>query len=328
MKRMLSGIKPSGQLTLGNYLGALKYFVEYQNEYEMFVFIANLHCLTVAIDPKELKKNLKDAIALYLACGLDPDKTTIFLQSDVMAQAQLGFIMCCNTYMGELNRMTQYKDKLNKNETNLTGGIYTYPTLMVADILAYQADYVPVGEDQKQHVELTRDLANRLNHRLGDIFKIPEPLIAKVGARIMSLSEPTKKMSKSDESNKGCIYLLDDLNSVRKKIMAAVTDSDNKIYYDAKNKPGISNLLQIYSSIKNIEIKEAEQLFKDYQYGCFKKEVADVVVELLSNIQDKYKAIINSDQIANVLNNGQIKANQIANKTLKKIQKKLGIEIL
>lgn len=327
MKRMLSGIKPTGQLTLGNYLGALKYFVEYQDQYEMFVFIANLHCLTVAIDPKELKKNLKDATALYLACGLDPEKSTIFLQTDVMAQAQLGFIMCCNTYLGELNRMTQYKDKVSKNETNLTGGIYTYPTLMAADILAYQADYVPVGEDQKQHVELTRDLANRFNNKFGDVFKVPEPVIAKVGARIMSLSEPTKKMSKSDESNKGCIYLLDDLSIARKKIMSAVTDSEAKVYYDPKNKPGISNLLQIYSSIKNIDVKKAEDLFKDYQYGAFKKEVADAVVGLLENIQNKYFEIINSNKIEEVLKQGALKAEPIAYKTLKRIQKKLGVEI-
>lgn len=327
MKRMLSGIKPTGQLTLGNYLGALKYFAAYQDEYEMFVFIANLHCLTTPNDPKELKKNLKDATALYLACGLDPNKATIFLQTDVMAQAQLGFIMCCNTYLGELNRMTQFKDKQAKGETNLTGGIYTYPALMAADILAYQADYVPVGDDQKQHVELTRDLAMRLNNRLGDVFKVPEPVIAKVGARIMSLQDPTKKMSKSDESNKGCIYLLDDLAVARKKIMSAVTDSESKIYFDPKNKPGISNLIQIYSSIVGTSNEETVERFKNSSYGEFKKAVAEEVVQLLDNIQTKYNAIISSDTINQVLEEGARKANYIANKTLYKVQKKLGVEI-
>ena len=225
MKRMLSGIKPTGQLHLGNYIGALRHFVEYQDEYEMFAFIANLHCITVPQDPKELQQNLRDCVALYLACGLDPDRANIFLQTDVRAHAQLGYIMCCHTYMGELNRMTQFKDKMAHGEKNLSGGLYTYPSLMAADILLYDPDYVPVGEDQKQHVELTRDLAIRMNNRYGELFHVPEPLVAKVGARIMSLSDPSKKMSKSDETNKGCIYLLDDLKAARKKVMSAVTDN-------------------------------------------------------------------------------------------------------
>ena len=235
MKRMLSGIKPTGQLHLGNYIGALRHFVESQNEYEMFAFIANLHCITVPQDPKELQKNLKDCVALYLACGLNPNKATIFLQTDVKEHAQLGFIMCCHTYMGELNRMTQFKDKQAKGEKNLSGGLYTYPALMAADILLYSPDYVPVGEDQKQHVELTRDVAERMNNRYGKLFTVPEPLVAKVGARIMSLSDPTKKMSKSDETNKGCIYLLDDLKVARKKVMSAVTDRLGKVHYDPEN---------------------------------------------------------------------------------------------
>lgn len=327
MKRMLSGIKPSGQLTLGNYLGALKYFVDYQNEYEMFVFIANLHCLTEPQDPIQLNKNLKDAIALYLACGLDENKSTIFLQSDVTAQAQLGFIMCCNTYLGELNRMTQFKDKMNKGESNLSGGIYTYPTLMAADILAYQPDFVPVGDDQKQHVELTRDLALRLNNRIGEVFKIPTPLIPKVGARIMSLQNPTKKMSKSEQNNKGCIYLLDDVKIARKKIMSAVTDSENKVYFDPINKAGISNLMQIYSSITSKTFDDIEQEFKDSGYGNFKKSVADEVEKLLTNIQSKYQEIITSNRIETVLKNGSLKAKNIADKTLKDVQQKLGIEL-
>ena len=209
MKRMLSGIKPTGELTLGNYLGALKHFVNYQDTYEMFVFIANLHTITVYQDPKQLAKHLKDAATLYLASGLDPEKATVFLQSDVLEHTQLSFILSCNTYLGEMNRMTQYKDKVSQGETNLTVGFYSYPTLMAADILLYDADFVPVGNDQKQHVEITRDIAERFNNRYSKTFVVPEPLIPIAGARIMSLSDPTKKMSKSDEDNKGVIYMLD-----------------------------------------------------------------------------------------------------------------------
>ncbi|MBQ1522543.1 MAG: tryptophan--tRNA ligase, partial [Erysipelotrichaceae bacterium] len=250
MKRMVSGIKPTGELTLGNYIGALRNFVKYQDDYELYVFIANLHCVTVYQDPKELRKNLKDAIALYLACGLDPEKCTIFLQSDVYEHAQLGWLMTCMSYMGELSRMTQFKEKTqNAKDENITAGLFVYPPLMAADILLYDADYVPVGEDQKQHVELTRDLAQRFNNRYSETFVVPEPLVAKVGARIMSLSDPAKKMSKSEETNKGCIYLLDDINVAKKKIMSAVTDMCAHVNYDKENQPGISNLLEIMSSL-------------------------------------------------------------------------------
>ncbi|MDD6467466.1 MAG: tryptophan--tRNA ligase [Erysipelotrichaceae bacterium] len=327
MKRMLSGIKPSGQLTLGNYIGALRNFVAYQDEYEMFVFIANLHCVTVYQDPKELRKNLKDAIALYLACGLDPQKSCIFLQSDVMEQAQLGFLLTCNTYMGELNRMTQYKDKVAKQETNITAGLFVYPSLMAADILAYDADYVPVGDDQKQHVELARDLAERFNNRYSPTFVVPEPVVAKVGARIMSLSDPTKKMSKSDETNKGCIYLLDDLAVARKKIMSAVTDMVGAVQYDKVNQPGISNLLEIMSSLSGEPIDSIVTRFEGKGYGEFKKEVADVVCETLGTIQAKYQEIMESDIIEKVLEDGANKARYIAHKKLMKVQKKIGIEI-
>lgn len=327
MKRMVSGIKPSGQLTLGNYIGALRNFVNYQDEYEMFVFIANLHCITVPQEPKELRKNLKDAIALYLACGLDPEKSTIFLQTDVMEHAQLGFIMCCNTYMGELNRMTQFKDKQAKGESNLSGGLYTYPSLMAADILIYDPDFVPVGEDQKQHVELARDLATRFNNRLGDTFKLPEPLIPTVGKRIMSLSDPTKKMSKSDESDKGCIYLLDDLAVARKKIMSAVTDNLATVAFDPKNQPGVSNLLEIMSSLTGESVENCVQQFSGCGYGDFKKAVADVVVQELDKIQTRYRDIMASDQIEQVLQEGSEKARKVAFKKLKKVQKKLGMEI-
>ncbi len=326
-KRMLSGIKPTGQLTLGNYIGALRNFVMYQEDYDMIAFIANLHCISSYQDPQDLKKNLKDAVALYLACGLDPEKATIFLQTDVLEHAQLGFIMSCNTYMGELNRMTQYKDKVAKGETNLTAGIYTYPTLMAADILVYDADFVPVGEDQKQHVELARDIANRFNNKYGDTFKVPEPLIAKVGARIMSLSDPTKKMSKSEESNKGCIYLLDEISVARKKIMSAVTDDFAKVNFDPTNQPGVSNLLQIHSSLSGTPIPELVQEFEGKGYGDFKKAVADVVCTELEKIQSRYKEIINSDLIEEVLDQGAQKARRMASRKLEKVQRKIGVDI-
>ena len=327
MQRMLSGIKPTGQLTLGNYIGALRNFVKYQDDYEMIVFIANLHCITVYQDPKELRKNLKDAVALYLACGLDPNKATIFLQNDVFEHAELGYILACNTYLGELNRMTQFKDKVAKNETNLTAGLYTYPCLMAADILLYDPDYVPVGDDQKQHVELTRDIAIRFNHKYGDTFKIPEPLAQKVGARIMSLSDPSKKMSKSEHSDKGCIYLLDDLNIARKKIMSAVTDSYNEIKLDKVNQPGLYNLIEIAAALENIPMEDIVERFKGQGYGVLKAYVADVVVNELAKIQERYNDIIASDIIKDVLKDGATKASYIAHKKILKVRKKIGLEI-
>ena len=329
MKRMLSGIKPTGQLHLGNYIGALSKFVAYQDEYEMIAFIANLHCITEPQDPAELQKNLKDCVALYLACGLDPKKATIFLQTDVKEHAQLGYIMCCHTYMGELNRMTQFKDKMAKGEKNLSGGIYTYPSLMAADILLYDADYVPVGEDQKQHVELTRDLALRMNHRYGDLFKVPEPLVPKVGARVMSLSDPSRKMSKSDETNKGCIYLLDDLKSARKKVMSAVTDSENRVHFDPEHQPGISNLMQIMSSLSNERpMGEIEAEFEGKGYGDFKRAVADSVCAKLETIQASYSDIVASGIIESTLEEGAAKASAIAGAKLEKVQKAIGMEII
>ncbi len=326
MERMLSGIKPTGKLTLGNYIGALKNFVKYQESYEMFIFIANLHTLTFYQDPKELKKNLKDALALYLACGLDEKKSLIFLQSDVMAQAQLGYILSCNTYLGELNRMTQYKDKIAKGENNLSAGFYTYPCLMAADILIYDPDYIPVGEDQKQHVELTRDIAFRFNNRFGDCFKVPKPLIEKLGSRIMNLNNPLKKMSKS-ENDKGNIYLLDDLKTIEKKIMSATTDSDNSIHYDKLNKPGISNLMTIMASLTDLSFSEIEAKYKGSGYGDFKKDVARVVCNEIALIQNRYNEIISSNRIDSILENSSIIVNKLANKKLNKVQRLLGIEI-
>ena len=328
-KRMLSGIKPTGQLHLGSYIGALKHFVEYQDDYEMFAIIANLHCITVPQEPAVLQKNLKDCVTLYLACGLDPAKATIFLQTDVRAHAQLGYIMCCHTYMGELNRMTQFKDKMAKGEKNLSGGLYTYPALMAADILLYDPAYVPVGDDQKQHVELTRDIAERMNNRYGDLFTVPEPLIAKVGARIMSLNDPSKKMSKSENNEKGCIYLLDDLKKARKKVMSAVTDSLACVHYDPENQPGISNLMQILSSLSNDRpFGDIEQEFAGKGYGDFKRAVADAVCAKLEEIQTRYNEINASDLLEKTLKEGAEKANVIADAKLAKVQRSLGMEII
>lgn len=324
---MLSGIKPTGQLTLGNYIGALRNFVKYQDDYEMIVFIANLHCITEYQEPEQLKKNLTDAVALYLACGLDPKKATIFLQTDVHEHAELGYIMACNTYLGELNRMTQFKDKTAKGEKNLTAGLYTYPCLMAADILLYNADYVPVGEDQKQHVELTRDLAIRFNNKYSKTFTVPEPLVAKVGARIMSLQDPSKKMSKSDETNKGCIYLLDDLKVARKKIMSAVTDSVGVIQLDKENQPGLYNLIEIASSLTNRSMEDIVLEFHDQGYGKLKGYVADVVCAELEKIQTRYNEILASHTLEKVLEEGAKKAEKIAHVTLEDVKKQVGLEI-
>ena len=328
MKRMLSGIKPTGKLTLGNYIGAIKPISSYQDEYEIYFFIANLHCLTIYQDPEELRKNLKDALALYIACGIDPKKSTLFLQTDVKSHAELGYILACNTYLGELNRMTQFKDKMAKGEKNLNAGLYTYPSLMAADILLYNADYVPVGEDQKQHVELARDIAIRFNNKYGETFKVPEPLITKVGKRILSLQDPTKKMSKSDdESDKGCIYLLDDVNVARKKIMSAVTDSVGKIQIDKENQPGLYNLMEIASSLSGESIEDIANKFKDSGYGDFKKYVAEIVCNTLQDIQTKYNKLINSKELDQILDDGQKKANKIAGDLLKEVEVKIGIDI-
>ena len=328
MKRSLSGIKPTGNLTLGNYIGALKNFKKFQDDYENFIFIADLHALTLPIDPVELRNNTKDIVAFYIAAGLDPEKTTIFLQSDVSAHSEINSILQNYLYMGELSRMTQFKDKSKKMNENAIGlGLFAYPVLMCGDILLYNADIVPVGEDQKQHVELCRDLVHRFNNRYNkEVFKMPEPIIPKVGARIMSLSDPTRRMSKSDP--KGDIFLKDDLNVVRKKIMSAVTDLGSDIYYDPENKPGISNLIQIYASLKDISIEETENIFKDcHKYGEFKKAVADVVVEVLAPFQEKYKEVLASGKIDEILDEGAKRASYIANKTLLKVKKTVGLYV-
>lgn len=324
MKRILTGLKPSGELTLGSLIGCINQMVKLQDEYDSFMFVPDMHAITVKQDPKMLRERIRKNVALYLACGVDPDKNTIYLQSENLYHANLSWVLECTTYMGEASRMTQYKDKSSKGE-NVTVGLFTYPILMAADILLYDADYVPVGIDQKQHVELARDIALRFNKTYGDTFKMPEPMMSGVGVKIMDLQEPTKKMSKSDETYKGVILLLDDEKTIRKKIMSAVTDSDNKIYYDKDNKPGVSNLLTIYSSLKNISIEEAEDYFKDYNYGNFKKEVADLVVSVLSNIQTKYNEIINGTMLDDILDKGREKTCEIAKEKTLDVFRKVGL---
>ncbi len=322
--RILTGIKPTGKLTLGNYLGVLKHLPETQDEGEPFIFIADLHALTLPIDPEELRQNSIDIAAFYLAAGLDPNKSTLFLQSSVSAHAELNAIMQNYLYMGELSRMTQFKDKTTKmNDSAIGLGIFAYPVLMACDIILYDANIVPVGEDQVQHVELTRDLVKRFNNRYGNILVMPEAKLRKVGARIMSLSDPTKKMSKSDP--KGDIFLKDDMKTVRKKIMSAVTDLGSEVKYDPVNKPGISNLLAIYASTKDISIEEAEKEFVGYRYGDFKKAVADAVCADLEAFQARYQHIIDTKEYEKVLKDGAIKARKVANETLKRVQNAVGL---
>ena len=303
MKRILTGLQPTGEITLGNYIGAIRQVTKYQEEYDSYIFIADLHAITIPKEPEELRNNIKKLLNLYLACGIDPKKNKIFIQSDNEYHCNISWMLECNTYYGELSRMTQFKDKSRKNQS-FTSGLLTYPVLMAADILAYDVDYVPVGIDQKQHVELARDLADRFNKKYGDTFKLPEPLITKEGTKIMDLQDPTKKMSKSSESKKGVIYLLDDLDIIRKKIMSATTDSDNYIKFDVENKPGISNLINIYVSLSGLNIQEVEEKFKDSNYGEFKKEVANLVVEKVSIIQEKYNELLKSDELEEILNDG------------------------
>lgn len=325
MERILSGIKPTGQLTLGNYIGALKNFKDYQAEGETFIFIADLHALTLPIDPDFLRTNIRDMAAFYLAAGLDPKKTTIFKQSDVSAHAELNAILQNFLYMGELSRMTQFKEKSQNMDNAAIGlGLFAYPVLMASDILLYDATMVPVGEDQTQHVEITRDLVKRLNNRYGDILVMPKAVIKKIGARIMSLSDPTKKMSKSDP--KGDIFLKDDLKTIRKKIMSAVTDSGSEVIYDIDQKPGIANLLTIYAALKNIPIKEAESHFINARYGEFKKAVADVVCDEIGAFQSRYQAFIDGGSVDQVLLDGAEKARAIANITLHRVQKAVGLK--
>ena len=325
-KRVLTGLQPTGVITLGNYIGAIKQMVEYQDKYDSYIFVADMHAITVNQDPIELRNNIKSLLALYIACGIDPNKNVMYVQSDNPYVANISWMLECNTYYGELSRMTQFKDKSRKN-ANFTSGLLTYPVLMAADILSMNVDYVPVGIDQKQHVELARDIAIRYNKKYDDTFIVPEPIIKEVGTKIMDLQDPTKKMSKSSESEKGIIRLLDDINIVRKKIMSATTDSEMKVVFDKDNKPGISNLINIYSSLTNKSIEEIEEEFKESNYGSFKRKVADVVTEELTKIQTKYNDILNSDMLDQILTKGREKNIEISKGIYEKMKKSIGLGI-
>ena len=311
MKRILTGLKPSGELTLGSLIGGINQMVKYQEDYESFMFVPDLHAITVEQDPKTLKERIRKNVALYIACGVNPEKNTIYIQSDNLYHANLSWVLECHTYTGEASRMTQYKDKSSKGE-NVSVGLFTYPILMAADILLYDADFVPTGIDQKQHVELARNIANRFNNKYGNTFVVPEPLIPEVGAKIMDLQNPTQKMSKSADNYKGTILLLDSEDVVRKKIASAVTDSEGKIYFDPENKPGISNLLTIYSCLSKMPLKDVEEKFKESNYGNFKKEVADIIIRTLTTIQEKYNELINSSRLDEILDSGKEKTVKIA----------------
>ncbi len=328
MKHIVSGIQPTGSLNIGTYLGSIKNFVRLQEAYKdhhFLIFIADLHAITIPRDRAELRKSIKEVAALYLACGLKTDNLSLFIQSEIEAHSQMSYLLQCFTYMGELERMTQFKEKAQRQEKGVTSSLFTYPALMAGDILLYDAEYVPVGDDQKQHLELTRDLAIRVNNRYGDFFTVPKPLIPKVGARIMSLTEPTKKMSKSDDNIKSRILLLDDDNIIRKRIMSAVTDTDGQIRFDPNNKPGISNLLSILSAITNESIETLVNTYKDTDYKTFKEVVAEAVVKELKPIKEKYHEVIKSGEVDTILDQGKAHAERIARKKIAKFNHKIGL---
>ncbi|SHM42194.1 tryptophan--tRNA ligase [Gracilibacillus kekensis] len=324
MKKIFSGIQPSGTLTLGNYLGAMKHFVALQEENECYFCVVDEHAITVPQDRLKLRENIKSLAALYIASGIDPDKSVLFIQSEVSAHTQLGWMLQTVSYIGELERMTQFKDK-SKGKEAVSAGLLTYPPLMAADILLYNTDIVPVGEDQKQHLELTRDLAQRFNHRYNDIFTVPEISIPKVGARIMSLQEPTKKMSKSDDNQKASIFMLDTEKQIEKKIKSAVTDSEGIVKYDKENKPGVSNLLTIYASCTGESIADLELKYQNKGYGEFKQDTADAVINALRPIQERYYQLIESEELDALLDQGADKANFAATKMLRKAKKAMGL---
>lgn len=325
-KIMLSGIQPSGNLHLGNYLGAIKGWVDRTDEFDNFYFMADLHTLTVRQDPEDFRRRALEQLALYIACGLDPEKNTLFYQSHVPAHAQLGWVLDCYTMFGELSRMTQFKDKSKKNASNINAGLFTYPALMAADILLYQSDYVPVGEDQRQHVELTRNLAQRFNGVYGPTFKVPEPYIPKEGARIYGLSTPGDKMSKSIPE--GCIFLMDSPDVINKKFKKAITDTDTErwIRYDKEAKPGVSNMMDIYAALTHKSYEEIEAEFEGMGYGKFKPAVAEAVIETLRPIREEAERIMQDEEfLRSVYRNGAEKASVIAEKTLKDVYDKIGL---
>ena len=322
-KRIFSGIQPSGDLTLGSYMGAIKNWVALQDEYECLYCIVDMHAITVRQNPAEMRRRSVEQLAQYIACGLDPEKNIMFIQSHVPQHAELGWILGCYTQFGELSRMTQFKDKSAKHKDNITAGLFTYPVLMAADILLYQADLVPVGADQKQHVELCRDIAQRFNGVYSDTFVLPEPFIPKMGARVMSLANPENKMSKSDPD--GCIYLMDKPEDVMRKFKRAVTDSEMAVKYDKENKPGISNLLTVYCTATGKTMEEAEAEFAGQGYGVFKPAVGEAVVELMRPIREEAQRLLNDKvYLESVYRNGAQHAQYLANKTLSKVQRKIG----
>ncbi len=324
MSRVFSGVQPTGNIHIGNYLGALKQFVELQDENECVYCIVDLHSITVPQDPKQLKQHILDVAALYLAVGLDPEKATVFVQSDVSAHAELAWILMCNAYTGELSRMTQFKQK-SKNKESAPAGLFTYPILMAADILLYDTDIVPVGNDQKQHIELTRDIAIRVNNAYGETFVVPEGRFLKEGARVMSLDDPTSKMSKSSPYASSRISLLDSYNQVKKAIMRATTDSEGSIRFDPENKPGVSNLLTIYSAFSGISIEELEKQYDGMGYAALKKDLVEVVWTSLETIQKHYNEIRHSQELVNVLRDGAERAGAIAEKTMARVKERFGL---
>lgn len=323
-KSILTGIQPSGVITLGNYIGAIKQMVGMQDEFKSYIFIADMHAITVPQDPKTLHENIRSLVALYIACGIDPDKNIIFIQSENEYHANISWLLECNTPFGELSRMTQFKDKSSKN-ANFYAGLFTYPVLMAADILAYDVDYVPVGIDQKQHVELARNIAERFNKKYGDTFKIPDVYITKEGTKIMDLISPDKKMSKSSDNPKSVIRLLDDVASIRKKIMGATTDSDCEVRFDPESKPGISNLINICVAITGKSVSEIEKEFAGKNYGEFKKYVADVVANEIEGIQSRYQEIIHSEKLDQMLDENIQVVREIAKNKFMLMKQKMGL---
>jgi tryptophanyl-tRNA synthetase len=323
-KSLFSGMQATGTLHLGNYLGALKNWVTLEDEYQCFYSVVDMHSMTIRQNPAELRRKARALLTLYIAAGLNPEKNCIYYQSHVPAHAELSWVLSCFTYMGELNRMTQYKDKAAKHADNINAGLFTYPVLMAADILLFQSDVVPVGSDQKQHLEIARDIAERFNGIYGDVFTIPEPYIGKAGARIMSLQDPTKKMSKSDENPNASIYLMDDPDTIIRKFKRAITDSDNEIRYN-EEKPGISNLIDIYTAVTGKTIEETEKEFASAGYGDFKIAVGEAVANMLKPIQDRYQELTQDKAyIDKVIKENAEKAGYYANKTLRKVHKKIG----
>ena len=324
-KRMLSGIKPSGDLTLGSYLGAIKNWAERSDSYDCFYFMADLHAITVRQNPADLRRRTLEQLAQYIACGLDPEKNTLFVQSHVHQHAELGWVLNCYTMFGELSRMTQFKDKSAKNAENINGGLFTYPALMAADILLYQPDLVPVGHDQKQHCELTRDVAQRFNSIYGDVFKVPEPYIPETGARIMSLNAPDSKMSKS--MPEGCVFLMESPEDVQRKFKRAITDSDteNCVRFAPEEKPGVANLMSIYSAVTGKTYAEIETEFAGQGYGAFKPKVGEAVIETLRPIREEATRLLKDKAyLESVYRNGAERASYEAEKTLRKVYKKIG----